>query len=63
MQTPEKIYAFDQTYNQDGEACPESGTLEDAIAWCKGASASLDLFDDAGFRKGWVKADGSWSLT
>ena len=56
-------YSFGQTFDRDGNAGPEDGTLADAIDWCKEAGSAIDLFDAAGFRRGWVKADGSWSLT
>jgi hypothetical protein len=40
-----------------------AGTLEQAIAVAQAHVVDIDLFDVAGFRRGWVHADGNWRLT
>lgn len=38
-------------------------TLEEVRETCQACSVSATLKDEAGFVRGWVQADGSWSLT
>jgi hypothetical protein len=40
-----------------------AGTVEQAVAVATAHCVDIDLFDVAGFRRGWVHADGHWSLT
>ena len=40
----------------------DASDLEAIRANCKRLSVDADLYDAAGFRKGWVKADGNYRL-
>lgn len=40
----------------------EEVELDEVIANCKELEAEADLYDVASFRKGWVHADGSYTL-
>jgi len=42
---------------------PYHGTLRTAKSVAKRSGCVVDLFDRAGFRKGWVKPDGDYGLT
>ena len=41
----------------------EGVSLDDVIEVCRITSAEAELFDAAGFRKGWVHANGGYTLT
>ena len=43
-------------------AHPAPSTLEEVIESCTYLAVEAELFDEAGFRKGWVHADGSYTL-
>lgn len=51
----------------EGEAdpgeLPEAGTLAEIIAHAVATGCGCQLFDDHGFPRGWVHADGNYSLT
>lgn len=40
----------------------EPYTLEEARAICISTGYEADLYDAAGFRKGWIHADGNYTL-
>ena len=49
--------------NTIASAHTEGVDLADVIETCKTCDCNADLFNAAGFRKGWVHADGSYTLT
>ena len=48
----------DRTRGLDGEA-----ELDEVIENCRTLDLSADLFDEAGFRRGWVHSDGTYTLS
>lgn len=49
-----------EAYPVDGQ---RSGTIEQAVSVATTYCVDIDLVDVAGFRRGWVHADGEWELT
>ena len=43
--------------------CPLSEPLDSTVATCVELGVGTDLYDAAGFRRGWVRADGSYAVT
>lgn len=44
--------------DDDGEI-----VIDEVVANCCNLECSADLYDDAGFRRGWVHADGTYNLS
>ncbi len=42
--------------------CEDGYDLQEVIAHCTTVGCTAELFDAAGFRKGWVYADGTYRL-
>lgn len=40
-----------------------AGTLDEVVANCRDNECNADLYDTAGFRKGFVYSDGTYNLT
>ena len=65
---------YSATFNATDETTPEqhdfltyglnewSGELQEIIDICTANHCEAVLYDDAGFKKGWVHSDGSYTL-
>ena len=59
VDTDEATHNTIQAWNDNQEAT----SLENVVDMCATLGVDAELFDEAGFRKGWAKADGSYRLT
>lgn len=59
VDTDEATHNTLQSFNDNQEPT----ALEDVVDICETFGVDAELFDEAGFRKGWVKGDGSYQLT
>jgi hypothetical protein len=66
IEMPDTIYRWRHRPDLDNEKLPddsrERGTLAEALEDAERYDTDIDLFDEAGSRKGWVFADGTYKF-
>jgi len=55
--------SFHGTASTDDSSRDGQYTLQEAIETCQAFGCEADLYDEPGFRKGWVHPDGKYTLT